>query len=159
MASKGSASNVTRACLRPSYAKDGHGLYVSVVCGKISGQLYPDRMSKKSQVNASWFVGNGIATPSEVECLGGEKSSRKWKQSILHMLSVSPSPASIASLSSSSTIIQGSESNYDGLNVAHLIAIMVNCLLQISLIPLICVLFKSIGCFLNDVCEISPDFL
>ena len=28
--------------------------------------------------------------------------------------SVSPSPASIASLSSSSTIIQGSESNYDG---------------------------------------------
>ena len=36
--------------------------------------------------------------------------------------SVSPSPASIASLSFSSTIIQGSESNYDGLNVAHLIA-------------------------------------
>ena len=42
MASKGRASNVTRACLRPSFAKDGHGLYVNVVCGKISGQLYPD---------------------------------------------------------------------------------------------------------------------
>ena len=60
------------------------GLYVNVVCGKISGQLYPDRMSKKSPgkcilVSGQWY------TPSEVECLGGKRSSRKWKQSILHM--------------------------------------------------------------------------
>ena len=81
MASKGSA---TRVCLRPSFAKDGHGLYVNVVCGKISAQLYPDRMTKKSPgkcilVSGQWY------TPSEVECLGGKRSSRKWKQSILHM--------------------------------------------------------------------------
>ena len=40
----------------------------------------------------------------------------RWEKIIQKMDSVSPSPAS---LSSSSTIIQGSESNYDGLNVAH----------------------------------------
>ena len=84
MASKGSASNATRVCLRPSFAKDGHGLYVNVVCGKVSGQLYPDKMTKKSPgkcilVSGQWY------TPSEVECLGGKRSSRKWKQSILHM--------------------------------------------------------------------------
>ena len=84
MASKGSASITSRACLRPSFAKDGHGLYVNVVCGKISGQLYPDRMTKRSPgkcilVSGQWY------TPAEMECLGGKKSTRKWKQSILHM--------------------------------------------------------------------------
>ena len=41
-------------------------------------------MTKKSPgkcilVSGQWY------TPSEVECLGGKRSSRKWKQSILHM--------------------------------------------------------------------------
>ena len=48
MATKNSASNLTRASLRPSFAKDDFGFYVRVTCGKISGQLYPDKMSKKS---------------------------------------------------------------------------------------------------------------
>ena len=75
MASKGSASITSRACLRPSFAKDGHGLYVNVVCGKISGQLYPEKRSpgKCILVSGQW------CTPAEME------STRKWKQSILHM--------------------------------------------------------------------------
>ena len=95
MASKGSA---TRACLRPSFAKDGHGLYVNVVCEKISGQLYPDKMTKKSPgkcilVSGQWY------TPSEVECLCGKRSM--GKQLADYDLSCSDCPIVDASLSDS----------------------------------------------------------
>ena len=56
MATKNSASNMTRASLRPSFAKDDFGFYVRVTCGKISGQLYPD---KKSPGKVSLLVGSG----------------------------------------------------------------------------------------------------
>ena len=79
MASKGSNTS-----LQPSFGKDSFGLYVSVSCGKVSGKLYPDKMSKKSPGKCVW-VDNQWYTPTEVEVLGGKKAARKWKQSLLHL--------------------------------------------------------------------------
>ena len=52
-------------------------------CGKLSGQLYLDKIAKKPPgkcvyVDGQWY------TPSEVESLGGKKA-RKWRQSLFHM--------------------------------------------------------------------------
>ena len=48
MASRGSGSQVTKPSLSPSFARDALGLFISVTCGKISGRMYLDRMTKKS---------------------------------------------------------------------------------------------------------------
>ena len=74
---------VIRPGLSPSFAKDTLGLYISITCGKISGQLYPDRMSKKSPGKCI-LVGSQWYSPSEVESLAGKKA-RKWRQSLLHL--------------------------------------------------------------------------
>ena len=71
--------------LQPSYAKDNFGLYISISCGSISGQLYVDKMDESRRslgkcvlVSGAWY------SPSEVEALGGKKA-KKWRQSLQHL--------------------------------------------------------------------------
>ena len=56
MALRGGGTQVIRPGLSPSFVKDTLGLYISITCGKISGQLYHDRMSKKSPGKCIWLV-------------------------------------------------------------------------------------------------------
>ena len=84
MASKGIDSNTSRvALLPPTLARDNLGVYISISCGKVSGQLYLSKMSKKSPgkcvlVSGQWY------SPLEVESLGGRRA-KKWKQSLHHL--------------------------------------------------------------------------
>ena len=83
MASKGSGTQPSRPRLSPTCARDKLGTYIKVTCGKLSGQLYLDKLARKPPgkcvyVDGQWY------TPSEVESLGGKKA-RKWRQSLFHM--------------------------------------------------------------------------
>ena len=85
MSLKSKDTQAAKPGLQPSFAKDTFGLYISITCGSVSGQLYVDKLdeSKRSPgkcvlVNGSWY------TPSEVEALGGKKA-KKWRQSLSHM--------------------------------------------------------------------------
>lgn len=84
MASKGIDSNTSRVALPPpTLARDNLGVYISISCGKVSGQLYLSKMSKKSPgkcvlVSGQWY------SPLEVESLGGRRA-KKWKQSLHHL--------------------------------------------------------------------------
>ena len=82
MASKGNAMQSASPRLTPSCAKDSSGVYTSVTCGKISGQLYLDRLARKP-TGKCVLVGGQWYSPPEVESLGGKKA-RKWRQSLLH---------------------------------------------------------------------------
>ena len=84
-ASRAGDRHVAKTGLQPSYARDNFGLYISISCGSISGQLYVDKIdeSKRSPgkcilVSGTWY------SPSEVEALGGKKA-KKWRQSLQHM--------------------------------------------------------------------------
>ena len=83
MATKGSGTQPSRPRLSPICARDKLGTYIKVTCGKLSGQLYLDKLARKPPgkcvyVDGQWY------TPSEVESLGGKKA-RKWRQSLFHM--------------------------------------------------------------------------
>ena len=84
MASKGIDSKTSRGALPPpTLARDNLGVYISISCGKVSGQLYLSKMSKKSPgkcvlVSGQWY------SPLEVESLGGRRA-KKWKQSLHHL--------------------------------------------------------------------------
>ena len=84
MASKGDAKQSLSPKLTPSSAKDSLGVYISVTCGKISGQLYLDRLARKP-TGKCVLVGDQWYSPSVVESLGGKKA-RKWRQSLLHLM-------------------------------------------------------------------------
>ena len=81
---KGIDSNTSRVALPPpTLARDNLGVYISISCGKVSGQLYLSKMSKKSPgkcvlVSGQWY------SPLEVESLCGRRA-KKWKQSLHHL--------------------------------------------------------------------------
>ena len=81
MASKCDAMQSSSPRLLPSCAKDSLGVFISVTCGKIYGQLYLDRLAKKPTGKCVLVCGQWYS-PSEVESLGGKKA-RKWR-SLLH---------------------------------------------------------------------------
>ena len=77
MASKGIDSNTSRVALPPPTLARDNLVYISISCGKVSGQLYLSKMSKKSPgkcvlVSGQWY------SPLEVESLGGRRA-KKWK--------------------------------------------------------------------------------
>ena len=82
MAAKVDVTQSSRPRLPPCAKKDSVGVYINVTCGKISGQLYLDRLAEKPTEKCVLVGGQGYSPP-EVESSGGKKA-RKWRQSLLH---------------------------------------------------------------------------
>ena len=77
--------HAAKSGLQPSYAKDNFGLYISISCGSISGQLYVDKMDESKRTSGKCVLVSGAwYSPSEVEALGGKKA-KKWRQSLQHL--------------------------------------------------------------------------
>ena len=73
MASKSIDTNTSRVALPPpTLARDNLGVYNSIYCGKVSGQLYLSKMSKKSPgkcvlVSGQWYSRGGVFRWQESE--------------------------------------------------------------------------------------------
>ena len=50
MSSRAGDRHVAKTGLQPSYARDNLGLYISISCGSISGQLYVDKIDESNDV-------------------------------------------------------------------------------------------------------------